>query len=105
MAKLVTLLEQDLERLPTRTCQATGVWAGSAPTCQSSLIVGILCMCMYTVGSGINPSIKCQPSGLHLLTARIIPRVQLCTVILLQGPSALPYNQKYSQSLNFVVWS
>ena len=27
----------------TRTCQATGVWSGSAPTCQRMLL--LLCIC------------------------------------------------------------
>ena len=29
----------------TRTCQATGVWSGSAPTCQRMLLLLCICMC------------------------------------------------------------
>ena len=34
----------------TRTCQATGVWSGSAPTCQGVLLKGNLnlLICTYT---------------------------------------------------------
>ena len=32
----------------TRTCQATGEWSGSAPTCQGTLVKDYLHMCIYT---------------------------------------------------------
>ena len=32
----------------TRTCQATGEWSGSAPTCQGMLVKDYFHMCIYT---------------------------------------------------------
>ena len=29
----------------TRACQATGMWSGSAPTCQSMLLLPCMCVC------------------------------------------------------------
>ena len=37
----------------TRTCQATGVWSGSAPTCQGVLLLTHMCACAYVVGASI----------------------------------------------------
>ena len=36
----------------TRTCQATGVWSGSAPTCQGVLLLGNLIL-LYTINTTV----------------------------------------------------
>ena len=37
----------------TRTCQATGVWSGSAPTCQGMLLPTCMCSCAQVFGLSV----------------------------------------------------
>ena len=37
----------------TRICQATGVWSGSAPTCQGMLLLPNMCVFAYVVEANI----------------------------------------------------
>ena len=51
----------------TRTCQATGVWSGSAPTCQSMLYIRLFWVTGQTDTSELNCDFHKQLSVIHVI--------------------------------------
>ena len=58
----------------TRTCEATGEWSGSAPTCQGVLSLTHMCACVYVVGASIwlYPSVCIKLEGILFLACAYI---------------------------------
>ena len=59
----------------TRTCEATGEWSGSAPTCQGVLSLTHTCACVYVVGASIwlYPSVCIKLEGILFFCMCIYP--------------------------------